>query len=382
MVLKDVPENVWSLGLERVRLALERLDHPERSYRHILVAGTNGKGSTCVYLERILATMDVRVGTTMSPHVSRITERFRIDSRDVSESVLEEARSQARPLLEDIGLTYFEWCVVMAALVFRMHRVEFGIFEIGLGGRYDASNVMDPEVSLITDIALDHMQYLGYTIPEIAAEKACIARPGRPLLTTASDAALEAIRDCARQTGAVLSVVERPLTYPSAIRGSRQGMNAALALAAARLLGFTPGDAQVRYALATSFLPGRIEEVGRRVVLDVAHNPGAMAVLMEHLEKRGFHGVGVFGAFVDKDFSTMMAMMKKICSRVYISPVRSERSWGVPEMTGCLDGGRVVRCESVAEACRQALATGEDVVITGSFHTVGEVREGIVCAGP
>lgn len=381
MVLTGVPENVWSLGLDRVRLALDRLDHPERSYRHILVAGTNGKGSTCIYLERILAVMGVRVGTTMSPHISRITERFRIDSSNVSEAALEEAHSRAKPLLGDIGLTYFEWCVVMAALVFQMHRVEYGIFEIGLGGRYDASNVMDPLVSLITDVSLDHMQYLGSTIPEIAGEKACIARPGRPLITTAGGPALDAIQDHARRVGAVLQVVETPLEYPTAIRGSRQGMNAALALAAARQLGFEPGESQVRYALKTSFLPGRIEEVGKRVILDVAHNPAAMAVLVEHLERRSFHGSVVFGALADKDFKTMVEMMKKISPHIYIAPVRTERSWGAAEMAACLDGDRVVQCASISDACRRALATGEEVVITGSFYTVGEVREGIVCTG-
>jgi len=117
------------------------------------------------------------------------------------------------------------------------------------------------------------------------------------------------------------------------------------------------------------------------VTLDVAHNPAAMAVLMEYLEQKGFHGVGVFGVLADKDFQTMMEMMKKTCSRVYIAPVQSDRSWGDAEMEGCLDGERVVRCESVTRAFHQALGTGEAVVVTGSFYTVGEIREALVCTG-
>lgn len=381
MVLKDIPQNVWSLGLDRVRQALDRLGHPERSYRHVLVAGTNGKGSTCIYLERILRSMGVSVGTTISPHVTDFTERFRIDSRNVGGDVLTRVRERIGPEVADIGLTYFEWCVILAATVFEQEKVDYGIFEIGLGGRYDAANAMDPDVSLITPIALDHTGYLGATVEEIAGEKARVAREGRPLVTSATGAALEVIRDYAGEIGADLRVVERPCEERTSLKGSGQAMNAALALRAARELGFSPGRAQVAYALNTAFLPGRIEEIGDRVTLDVAHNPAAMAVLMEYLEQKAFHGVGVFGALADKDFQSMMEMMKKMCSRVYIAPVRSERSWGDSGMAVCLDGERVVRCGNVTRAFHQALATGEEVVVTGSFYTVGEVREALVCTG-
>ena len=381
MVLKDIPQNVWSLGLDRVRQALDRLGHPERSYRHVLVAGTNGKGSTSIFLERILRSMGVSVGTTISPHVTDFTERFRIDSRNVGSDVLTKARERIEPEVADIGLTYFEWCVILATTVFAQEKVDYGIFEIGLGGRYDAANVMEPVVSLITPIALDHTRYLGPTVEEIAGEKARIARRGRPLVTTATGAALKVIRRYASEIGAVLRVVESPCEERTSLKGSGQVMNAALALRAARELGFRPGRAQIAYALNTAFLPGRIEEIGNRVTLDVAHNPAAMAILMEHLEQKAFHGVGVFGVLADKDFQSMMEMLKKTCSRVYIAPVQSDRSWGDAEMTGCLDGERVVRCETVTRAFHQAFATGEAVVVTGSFYTVGEVREALVCTG-
>ncbi len=381
MVLRDIPQNVWFLGLDRVRQALDRLGHPERSYRHVLVAGTNGKGSTCIFLERILRSVGVSVGTTISPHVTDFAERFRIDSRNVGSDVLTRVRERIEPEVADIGLTYFEWCVILAAVVFEQEKVDYGIFEIGLGGRYDAANVMDPAASLITPIALDHTGYLGPTVEEIAGEKARIARGGRPLVTTATGAALKVIGDYAGEIGAILEVVENPCEERTSLKGSGQAMNAALALHAARELGFFPDKTQVAYALNTAFLPGRIEEIGDRVTLDVAHNPAAMAVLMEHLEQKAFHGVGVFGVLADKDFQSMMEMLKKACSRVYIAPVVSDRSWGPAEMTGCLDGERVVWCETVTRAFQQAFATGEAVVVTGSFYTVGEVREALVCTG-
>ncbi|HOO46808.1 MAG TPA: Mur ligase family protein, partial [Deltaproteobacteria bacterium] len=179
MVLGDIDQNRWSLGLERVKKALDRLGRPEKTFRHVLVAGTNGKGSTCIYLERILVAAGFSVGTTLSPHISSFSERFRIGSCNVNEKELARVRSQIGPRLEDIGLTYFEWCVVLAAQIFAENSVDIAIFEIGLGGRFDASNVMDPEVSIITEISLDHTEYLGDETSKIALEKAAIARPGR-----------------------------------------------------------------------------------------------------------------------------------------------------------------------------------------------------------
>src|SRR5208337_4020824 len=139
-------------------------DHPEHSYPHVLVAGTNGKGSTCSYLERILMSTGRSVGTTMSPHVSRFTERFRINGIETNTSELKRLREGLEPKLSELGLTYFEWCVILAAALFERRKVDVGIFEVGLGGRYDASNALNPAVSLITEISIDHTDYLGDTI--------------------------------------------------------------------------------------------------------------------------------------------------------------------------------------------------------------------------
>jgi dihydrofolate synthase / folylpolyglutamate synthase len=380
MVLSNIPPNVWVFGLERVRLALDRLGCPEKAFRHVIVAGTNGKGSTCVYLERILMVMGFRVGTTISPHVTRFSERFRLDGQDAHDEELHRIHQDLEPLLEDVGLTYFEWCVILAAVLFREYRVDFGIFEVGLGGRYDAANALDPEVCLITDISLDHTELLGSTVEEIAREKGAIARRGRPLITTATGPAREAIRACARDAGADFQAVDTPWPGPTSLKGEHQPMNAALALQAARALGLMPGDDQAARAFTTAFLPGRIEEIGGRIILDVAHNPAAMSGLMKYLEQIGFHGVGVFGVLGDKDFSSMVEMLKGICKTLFIAPVQSERSWTPAQMEGFAGKG-VVACGSVSEALRAALSTGELVVVTGSFYTVGEVREAILCSG-
>lgn len=381
MVLNDIPSNVWTLGLDRVSAALDRLGHPENAYRHVLVAGTNGKGSTCIYLERLLSVLGFTVGTTISPHVARFTERFRINGADASEEELELIRKQAEPTVGDLGLTYFEWCVILAALLFKDRRVDFGIFEVGLGGRYDASNALDPEACLITGISLDHTDLLGKTIRAIAGEKAAIARVARPLITSATGEASDIIREHASEVGAILYRVEEPVVFPTSIKGTHQPMNAALAVRAIQSLGLNASEDQVRRAVSSAFLPGRIEEVGSRVILDVAHNPAAMSELRKYLDQRGFHGVGVFGVLGDKDYAHMIEILEETCSRLYLAPVRSERSWKMHEMEEFLKEGRVIRCASVSEALHEALSTGEDVIVTGSFYTVGEVRESIVCAG-
>jgi dihydrofolate synthase/folylpolyglutamate synthase len=362
-------------------LALDVLGHPENAYPHVLVAGTNGKGSTCVYLEKILQNAGWSVGTTLSPHLSRFTERFRVNGTEADAGELEMIRGGLEPVLAPVGLTYFEWCVVLAAVLFKRRKVDAGIFEVGLGGRYDASNALDPGLALITEISLDHTDYLGGTIAEIAGEKARIARPGKPVMITADAEALQVIGDYAHAIGAELHVVRGTSGLPVSLEGRPQKLNAALALEAARMMGARPDDACIEHALRTSYLPGRIELFGDRVVMDVAHNASSVLVLVEYLKSRGFDGVGVVGILADKDCLAMVSTLRQACSLLYIAPVRSPRSWGIQEMKRAEALGGVVICESITRAFSEALQTGRAVTVTGSFHTVSEVRESLICRG-
>jgi len=381
MVLNDIDQAKWSLGLERVQQALSILKHPERSYRHVLVSGTNGKGSTSVYLERILSVGGLRVGTTLSPHVSRFAERFRIDSHEVEEMELEGLHSEIEPILKDVKLTYFEWCVVLAAVLFERHKVDIAIFEVGLGGRYDASNVMNPDLSVITGISLDHTDFLGTTIESIAGEKAAIARPDRPLVTSAAGEALGVIERYAQTIGAHIHVIANPLPMETGIVGSSQSMNSSLAANAARILGVTLSDTDLEYALKTAFLPGRHEYVGDRIIMDVAHNPSSMEDLVKYLDSIGFYGVGVTGILADKDYMTMIRILKDACEHIFIAAVSSKRSWNEDMMLQCCELGGITRCASIKEAFHRADSTGKDVVVTGSFYCVGEIRDSIICQG-
>jgi len=381
MVLESIDQNQWSLGLKRVSSALARLGHPEKKYVHILVAGTNGKGSTCIYLERLLMSCGCLVGTNISPHLNRFTERFRFNGQEFDEKTLYELFHQIKPVLDSLNLTYFEWCVVLASEMFARQNIDIAIFEIGLGGRLDAANVMDPVVSVITDISLDHTQYLGNTLAQIAVEKAAIARPGRPLVTTVRGEALDVLKAHASSIGAHLKVISNPVSFATGISGSKQTLNAALALETVRLLGMNPGTNSQIYAFNTAFLPGRLEKVGNQIVLDVAHNQASMIHTIEYLKHQGFKGIAVAGFLKDKDYQDMLKILKEICIYIYIAPLKTRRSWNRNEMETCREIGGIRFFSNIRDAFDQAIKDHENVVVTGSFYTVSEVREAIVWPG-
>jgi dihydrofolate synthase / folylpolyglutamate synthase len=379
MALGNIDQDRWILGLERVKKALDILGHPEKYYRHVLIGGTNGKGSTCVYLERLLIEAGWKTGATISPHISSYTERFRLNGRDSTEREIRDTEQELAPLINEIGLTYFEMTVVLAARLFQKSEVDVGIFEIGLGGRLDAANVLDPCLSVITNISLDHTDYLGSSIPDIAAEKAAIARTGKPLLTSAEEG-IEVIKEYSEKIGARLIIVDEPVRFKPGIEGSYQHLNAALAIRAFRELGFELEEDNIKSTVSNAWLAGRIEQAGR-VILDVAHNNASMLCLCEYLRKMKFSGVGVMGILKDKDFIAMTRMLSGVCSRINIAPLDSPRSWGKAEMEQVSGMGDVYVFTSLTDAFNDAFKMSEEVVVTGSFYSVSEIREYLICKG-
>ncbi len=381
MVLDGIDQERWVLGLDRVRKALDILSHPEKSYKSIIVGGTNGKGSTCIYLERILHAKGLSVGTNLSPHVTSFNERFRINSRQVTDDEILSLSRRLEPVLEGVGLSYFEWCVVLASVLFHDSRVDVAIFEVGLGGRLDASNAMEHDMAIITSISIDHSNYLGHTIRDIAREKAFISRPGRPLITSNRGDALEVIRKFALDTGAELIVVREPIDMQLGIKGTMQGINAALAYEAVRIMGVKPDDLELAYAFNTAFLPGRIECIGNTVILDVAHNVSSMISLVKYLKHRGFKGTGVLGILKDKDYMDMTMLLKQTCNRIHVSMLPTDRSWDQDALKDVEVLGDVHVYDSIKHAFYAALSIGKPVVVTGSFYTVAEVRDILICQG-
>jgi dihydrofolate synthase/folylpolyglutamate synthase len=384
MGLKSADHEVWSFGLDRIRLALNLLGHPERTYRTVLVGGTNGKGSTCIFLERILAASGLSVGVNISPHVSSYSERFRLNGRCASLEEIAALEKELNPILKEISLTYFEWCVVIAAALFSQHKVDVGIFEIGLGGRLDAANAIEPDISIITDISIDHTDFLGTTIDAIAKEKAAIARPKKPLFTTAKQDALKVIAEHTQTIGASLHIIDENSVFQMSLSGKHQARNAMLALKAAEFLGVRLNKNEYEYAMNTAFLAGRIETVGfehPKIILDVAHNPSSVICLVQYLNQIKFKGIVVLGILADKDYETMVGHIKSVAKKIFMAPVRSKRSWEMCHMANIGGSGEHSVFESVSDAFDAALATNEDILVTGSFYTVGEVRDRIICQG-
>ena len=301
----------FRLGLERMEAILAAIGNPEKDYPCIHVAGTNGKGSTCAFLTSILEHAGLRTGFYSSPHLYRLNERFRCENREIEDHELADLLYRLRKYIEaGYELSYFEYTTVMAMIWFSEKNVDYAIFETGLGGRLDATNVITPDISIITSIAIDHQAYLGNTIEEIASEKAGIIKPNRPVVCgVESGPALEVIEERCRELNAPLFVAGRhfdmhhdndsliwhgpdgheiPGIRPG-LAGRHQVANAALAIMAARLIeNHAVKDSDIREGCSTASWPGRGEiftHGSRRVLLDGAHNPDGIMALKDMLEE-------------------------------------------------------------------------------------------------
>ena len=301
--------SAMTLGLDHMRALMERLGHPERRFRSVLVAGTNGKGSTTTMLAAILAGHGVRTGRYTSPHVFAVNERIAIDGELVSVDEMEAAASRLVPLRDEIPFSYFEALTAIAFIVFAARGVQIAVLEVGLGGRLDATNIVEPEVAIVTSISLDHRRILGDTEAAILNEKLGISRPGVPLLVGELTRDLRAVVDrTARDRGfTVFGPAELGSTVLDADRfdgldvsirtpradygivrtpfgGSHQAVNSLLAVGAAERL--LPKLDHLAQALAAAHIPGRfdvIERGGRKFVLDVAHNEASLVATAEHM---------------------------------------------------------------------------------------------------
>jgi len=376
-------------GLGRVRVLLDRLGHPERTFRAVLVAGTNGKGSTARALAAMLAADGRRTGRFLSPHLERYTERIAVDGREIPEVALERLLGRVRPHAEAVGATFFEVTTALAFLYFAEEGVEWAVLEVGLGGRLDATNAKDPALSIVTRIAADHTAFLGRNLTAIAGEKAGIFRSGIPALTAATGEGLAALLEAARLRGTPLVPV-RPAfarTGPEGIRfglegrvyqapllGRHQAENLALAVAAARRLGV--GEPAIRRGLDALENPGRLEHLPP-FLLDAAHNPDGAAALVAALADHfpGRRRVLVFAASRDKDHPGMArALAAGGFETVYLTRYPGERSADPGALAPLFPGSVVITdpLEAVRVATRRH--PGALVVVAGSIFLLAAVR--------
>ncbi len=389
----------WRFGLATIRVLLAHLGDPQKHLRSVHVAGTNGKGSTCAYLASILGAAGYRVGLYTSPHLSDPRERFRVDGRLIPrreyERLVMKVLHACKGLPARRRPTYFEAQTALAFLWFLERKVDVAVLETGLGGRLDATNVVEsPMAILITPIGLEHREILGPTLERIAGEKAGILKRGCLAATLQENPrALAVLRRKARAVGAALAVVGED--FPDQVplgedRPSWDRSNAALAVAGAKLLGnhgFRVGGEAIRRGLRFMHWPGRFETIRKRplTLLDGAHNPSATRALARALHA-GFPGrkwIVLNGYLGDKDVRSCVAELAA-CTQVAIvtDPPADRAAEGRRVFEEWeREGVPVFYARQWEKALALALAKGGDsvpVLITGSLYLVGACREALV----
>jgi dihydrofolate synthase/folylpolyglutamate synthase len=406
--------------LGNITILAERLGRPDRAYPSAHIAGTNGKGSTAAFLESILRRSGFRTGLNTSPHLEKINERIRVSGEEISDQAFAEAFTRIQALNEELLAagklrahpTYFECVTAMAFEYFASERVDFGVFEVGLGGRLDATNILTPVVSVITRVDFDHESFLGHSLAEIAMEKAGILKPGVPLiLSEQRPEALEVIRARATELGCAVietgaafriekewtengcsraSVTENAsgwsFTLSPQLPGKFQIQNSLNAAAAARYLqkrGYRISDDAIAQGIAEAVWPGRLEKLQSDpdVYLDGAHNPSAARELAAFLEQylAGRKIWLVFGALRDKAVDEMAGVLFPLAAEVIFTQPRTSRAISVTRLAEITshDAARfavVPEPEAALEHALNRAAPHDAIVVAGSLYLVGPLR--------
>ncbi|HEY1171721.1 MAG TPA: folylpolyglutamate synthase/dihydrofolate synthase family protein [Verrucomicrobiae bacterium] len=383
------------LGLENTRALANLCGAPDEQLRFIHVAGTNGKGSVCAMLESIYRHAGLRVGLFTSPHLVAFGERIQINRQMISEAdlvrLVTHMQAKLKELPTDQHPTLFEFVTVLALLYFAEQKCDLVIWETGLGGRLDATNIVTPLASVITNIAFDHTQWLGDTLAKIAGEKAGIIKPNLPVLTAAdAPEAVNVIRETAAQKQAPLHIIGAAeisaFTYPLSLLGEHQKQNAALALAVVQELQeqLPVNKPAITQGLANVHWPGRLQLVtlanGQRILIDGAHNEDGMTLLRQTLQTTfaSEKPVLIMGALEDKDWRQMCTLIAPMVAEIHLVPVSSQRTATPSELAEVCQ--RINPCVMihVYETLSQALAATSQKpfrLITGSLYLVGEAME-------
>jgi len=392
------------LGLERMRAMLQELGSPQKKYRCVLVAGSNGKGSTTEMIGAILHAQGARTGTYFSPQVEEFPERMRVDGKNAGKQEIADAYFEVRKAADRVApeATFFEIVTAMALVIFAKRKVEFAVLEAGLGGRLDATNAVEPDVSVLTSLSLEHTDVLGDTIEKIAHEKCGVARAGKPFVCGAVSgrAGLAAGKECAHASARAVFVEDevavedlrekdgkysfraafdgRKYSVALSAPGKFQVPNACCALAACALLG--AGKEAVEEGLASARPKFRLERRGN-VLLDCAHNPEAaraLAAEVQAIKARG-RKVLLFSAMKDKDYAGVLAELAPQFSEVVITEVALARGAKAGKLAAAARKASGWEVAGVKDA-KAALAAAKKkagrngfLVVAGSMYLLAEL---------
>ncbi|MET4694099.1 bifunctional tetrahydrofolate synthase/dihydrofolate synthase [Endozoicomonas lisbonensis] len=401
------PETDMELGLSRIRKVATAAELLKPAPYVITVAGTNGKGSTVALLESVLLAAGYKVGTYTSPHIHRFNERVKINGTEVADKALSDSFAKVDQYRGDTWLTYFEFAVLVAADCFKKQQVEIALMEVGLGGRLDATNVIDPNLSIITTVDLDHQDWLGETIEEIAREKAGIMRPGVPAIygdPSIPESIIEqsiAVEAPLYRRGVEFDIAVEKTTWSwqgKNWRGLEESIqklpapqlvidNAATVVQAVKLLPYTVSYDQLCKGIARARLSGRYTKVvvenknndPVQVVFDVAHNPQAARKLRERLKQDPVPGKtrALIAMYRDKDYKSVVDILAPVIDEWYVSEFDSPRALPASELKDAVVacGGSVISCNThppspLCSITDEMVSNADRLLVVGSFMTV------------
>ena len=393
------------LDLENTKTLLRRLGDPQNDFKSIHVAGTDGKGSICACISSILISSHIRTGLYTSPHIEEFNERITVDGNKISDDEMERMIDIMRPVvksMEDEGMipTFFEVTTALAFLHFKKQGVEYAVIEVGLGGRLDSTNVVIPEVSVIGNISMDHQEFLGNTMEEIALEKAGIIKPGVPCVTMNPDPVFKVIERTASERGSKIFRIDpndilignvkaegteflyKEEGYFVSILGSRQANNASMAIEAVSKLKIFGQCVRcnIKKGLKEVRWPCRLERIGDTpFIVDVTHTAAGSSALADDVEAIYGKVDVVIGMLKDKDIRSMSRNLSRISDKAYISELDTERTASIDIMEEAFisDLREVVVCDNIHQAMERAARSVSDnkILITGSFHTAEEALD-------
>ena len=375
-------EKTIVLGLDRVQIVYDQLFPNGVPFAVITVAGTNGKGSTVAFIDSIYNETKYKVGRSTSPHLLEYNERFAIDGQEVTDELIIKAFELIETKRQDVTLTYFEFSTLAALIMFAEASVDLAILEVGLGGRLDSVNVVDSDVSVITNIAIDHTDYLGDTREAIGREKAGVMRTLKPCICGDQDPP-KSLLSYAKEINTPLTLVSESYKNAIGLEGAHQKLNAAVAVKAIESLTnqFPVSHNMIIEGVKKTRIAARFEKIiigDKTVILDVAHNPAAVKTLVETLSENPVKTVAIFSALVDKNIADMIELASGSIKHWFLVPIKAERSIELKALKDKFGNSESTTiCLNMSDAIEQSLELeGIDrVVIFGSFYTIADASE-------
>ena len=375
-------EETIVLGLDRVKIVYDKLFPNGVPFKVITIGGTNGKGSTIAFIDSIYKQSKYKIGRSTSPHILKYNERFAIDGKEVSDTSIISAFELIEQKRDDITLTYFEFSTLATLIIFAEARVDLALLEVGLGGRLDSVNVVDCNVSIITNIAIDHIEYLGDTREAIGHEKAGIMRNSIHCICGDQDPPLSLL-NYAKEIDAPLTLIKEGYQGEIGLEGAHQRINASVAIKAIEKLNylFPITNNMIVEGIKKAQIAARFQKIiigDKTVILDVAHNPAAVETLVSTLLESPIETVAIFSALADKNIDDMIKLSSNSIKQWFLVPLSSERSIQLDALNDKFaDSQTTTVCTNMKSAINETLGLKniKRIVIFGSFYTIADASK-------